>query len=414
MSINLVESFSEFKDIKSIDRPTLVRVLEDVFRTLVKKKYGSDDHFDVIVNTDKGDLEIWRVREIVADGTVEDENSQIALSEAQKIDSDYDIGDDCYEQVGMDDFGRRSVMAARQTLVSRILELEKDDIFRRYSDRVNEMVTGEVSQVMKKEMLIRDDATGKELLLPRSEMIKGDFFRKGEVVRAVIRRVDMKNNNPVVVLSRTDPAFLEKLLEQEVPEIEEGLITIRKVVRMPGERAKVAVESYDDRVDPVGACVGMKGSRIHGIVRELCNENIDIINFTTNPSLFIQRALTPAKVTSIELDVAKKHASVFLRPDEVSKAIGKNGLNIKLASRLTGFELDVYRDVEDGEEYDVDLEEFADEIEGWIIDELKAIGCDTARSVLALSAEELLRRTDLEEETVNDVLKILAAEFEED
>ena len=414
MSINLVESFSEFKDIKSIDRPTLVRVLEDVFRTLVKKKYGSDDHFDVIVNTDKGDLEIWRVREIVADGTVEDENSQIALSEAQKIDSDYDIGDDCYEQVGMDDFGRRSVMAARQTLVSRILELEKDDIFRRYSDRVNEMVTGEVSQVMKKEMLIRDDATGKELLLPRSEMIKGDFFRKGEVVRAVIRRVDMKNNNPVVVLSRTDPAFLEKLLEQEVPEIEEGLITIRKVVRMPGERAKVAVESYDDRVDPVGACVGMKGSRIHGIVRELCNENIDIINFTTNPSLFIQRALTPAKLTSIELDVAKKHASVFLRPDEVSKAIGKNGLNIKLASRLTGFELDVYRDVEDGEEYDVDLEEFADEIEGWIIDELKAIGCDTARSVLALSAEELLRRTDLEEETVNDVLKILAAEFEED
>jgi N utilization substance protein A len=414
MSINLVDSFAEFKDIKSIDRPTMVRVLEDVFRTLVKKKYGSDDHFDVIVNTDKGDLEIWRVREIVPDGEVEDENSQIPLSEAQKVDGDYAVGDDCYEQVGMDDFGRRSVMAARQTLLSRILELEKDDIFRRYSDRVNELVTGEVSQVMKKELLVLDDATGKELLLPRSEMIKGDFYRKGEVVRAVIRRVDMKNNNPVVVLSRTDSVFLEKLLEQEVPEIEEGLITIRKVVRMPGERAKVAVESYDDRVDPVGACVGMKGSRIHGIVRELRNENIDIINYTTNPSLFIQRALTPAKVTSIELDVVKKHASVFLRPDEVSKAIGKNGLNIKLASRLTGFELDVYRDVEEGEEYDVDLEEFADEIDGWVIDELKAIGCDTARSVLALNAEELLRRTDLEEETVREVLGILAAEFDED
>lgn len=414
MSINLVDSFSEFKDIKSIDRPTMVRVLEDVFRTLVKKKYGSDDHFDVIVNTDKGDLEIWRVREIVPDGGVEDENSQIELGVAKKVDADYDIGDDCYEQVGMDDFGRRSVMAARQTLISRILELEKDDIFRRYSDRVNELVTGEVSQVMKKELLVLDDATGKELLLPRSEMIKGDFYRKGEVVRAVIRRVDMKNNNPVVVLSRTDSVFLEKLLEQEVPEIEDGLITIKKVVRMPGERAKVAVESYDDRIDPVGACVGMKGSRIHGIVRELRNENIDIINFTTNPSLFIQRALTPAKVTSIDLDVTKKHASVYLRPDEVSKAIGKNGLNIKLASRLTGFEIDVYRDVEDGEQYDVDLDEFADEIESWVIDELKAIGCDTARSVLGLSAEELVRRTDLEEETVRDLLRILEAEFEDD
>lgn len=414
MSINLVDSFSEFKDIKSIDRPTMVRVLEDVFRTLVKKKYGSDDHFDVIVNTDKGDLEIWRVREIVPDGSVEDENSQIELGVAKKVDADYDIGDDCYEQVGMDDFGRRSVMAARQTLISRILELEKDDIFRRYSDRVNELVTGEVSQVMKKELLVLDDATGKELLLPRSEMIKGDFYRKGEVVRAVIRRVDMKNNNPVVVLSRTDSVFLEKLLEQEVPEIEDGLITIKKVVRMPGERAKVAVESYDDRIDPVGACVGMKGSRIHGIVRELRNENIDIINYTTNPSLFIQRALTPAKVTSIDLDVNKKHASVYLRPDEVSKAIGKNGLNIKLASRLTGFEIDVYRDVEDGEQYDVDLDEFADEIESWVIDELKAIGCDTARSVLGLSAEELVRRTDLEEETVRDVLRILEAEFEDD
>lgn len=415
MSINLVESFSEFKDIKSIDRPTMVRVLEDVFRTLVKKKYGSDEHFDVIVNTDKGDLEIWRVREIVADGEpIEDENVQIHHSDAIKIDADYDIGDDCYEQVGMDDFGRRAVQAARQTLISRILELEKDDIFRRYNDRVNELVTGEVSQVMKKELLVLDDATGKELLLPRSEMIKGDFYRKGEVVKAIIKKVDMKNNNPVVILSRTDSLFLEKLLEQEVPEIEDGLITIKRVVRMPGERAKVAVESYDDRIDPVGACVGMKGSRIHGIVRELRNENIDIINYTNNVSLFIQRALTPAKITSIELDQVKKRASVYLRPDEVSKAIGKNGLNIKLASRLAGYEIDVFRDVEDGEEYDVDLEEFSDEIESWIIDELKSIGCDTARSVLNLSAEELVRRTDLEEETVAELLNILKAEFEEE
>ncbi|MCB9317769.1 MAG: transcription termination/antitermination protein NusA [Lewinellaceae bacterium] len=412
--MKLVESFADFKAGKNIDRPTMVRVLEDVFRTLIKKKYGSDDNFDVIVNTQKGDLELWRVREIVPDGEVTDERTQISVSEAKSIDSDYEVGDECYEQLELEDFGRRAVMAARQTLISRIQELEKDEVYKRYVDRVGDIVIGEVHQILKKEILIIDDATSNELVLPKTEMIKGDYFRKGDMVRGVINRVEMRNNNPAIIISRTDNTFLEKLLEQEVPEIEDGLITVRRIVRIPGERAKVAVESYDDRIDPVGACVGMKGSRIHGIVRELKNENIDIVNFTTNVSLFIQRALTPAKVSNIELDTVKERAAVYLKPDQVSLAIGKGGTNIKLASRLTGFEIDVYREQAEYEMDDVDLDEFADEIEEWIIDDLKRIGCDTARSVLSLSKEELLRRTDLEEETVSEVLRILASEFEDE
>lgn len=411
LNLNLVETFSEFKDIKNIDRPTMVRVLEDVFRTLIKKKFGDDVNFNVIVNTDKGDLEIWRERAIVEDGTVEDENTQIGITDALKIDADYEVGEDCYEQIMVEDFGRRSIQAARQTLISRILELEKDEIYRRYIDRVGEVVIGEVSSVLKKEILIMDDATGKELMLPKSEMIRGDFYRKGEVVRSVIKKVDMRNNNPVVILSRTDSLFLEKLLEAEVPEIEDGLIVIKKVVRNPGERAKVAVESYDDRIDPVGACVGVKGSRIHGIVRELRNENIDIINYTSNVSLFIQRALTPAKISSIELNNEDKRASVYLRPEEVSKAIGKNGININLAQKLSDYTIDVYREGDENVDFDVDLDEFSDEIEGWILDEFKAIGCDTARSVLNLSPQELIRRTDLEEETIYEVIRILEEEF---
>ncbi len=410
--MNLIETFSEFKAGKNIDRPTMVRVLEDVFRTLIKKKYGTDDNFDVIVNTTNGDLEIWRVREIVPDGEVTDDRAQISISEALDIDEDYEIGEECYEQLELEEFGRRSVMAARQTLVSRIMELEKDEIFNRYSDRIGEIVLGEVHQILKREILILDDVTGNELVLPRNETIKGDFFRKGDMVRGVIKRVDMRNNNPAVIISRTDNGFLEKLMEQEVPEIEDGLITIKNIVRIPGERAKVAVESYDDRIDPVGACVGMKGSRIHGIVRELRNENIDIVNYTNNINLYIQRSLTPAKVTSISLDNENMTASVFLKPDQVSLAIGRGGSNIKLASKLTGFEIDVYRDT-DEEIDDVDLDEFVDEIEEWIIDELKNIGCDSARSVLNLSVEELHRRTDLEEETIQEVLKVLSSEFEE-
>ena len=412
--MNLVESFSEFKAGKNIDRPTMVRVLEDVFRTLIKKKYGADDNFDVIVNDQNGDLEMWRVREVVSDGEVTDEMSQISSSEALSIDDDYEVGDECYEQLGLEDFGRRAILAARQTLISRIMELEKDEIFKRYSDRIGEIVLGEVAQVLKREFLILDDATGSELVMPRNEMIRGDFLRKGDMVKGVIRRVDMKNNNPIVVMSRTDSRFLEKLMEQEVPEIEDGLITVKKIVRIPGERAKVAVESYDDRIDPVGACVGMKGSRIHGIVRELKNENIDIVNYTTNVSLFIQRSLTPAKVSNIDIDTEKGTASVFLQPDQVSLAIGKGGSNIKLASKLTGYEIDVYREDDDPTMEDVDLDEFTDEIEEWVIDSLKAIGCDTARSVLDLSKPELLRRTDLEEETIESVLKVLEAEFAKD
>ncbi len=411
--MNLVDTFSEFKAGKNIDRPTMVRVLEDVFRTLIRKKFGSDDNFDVIVNTQKGDLELWRVREIVPDGEVLDERAQVSISEALSIDEDYEIGEECYQQLFLEDFGRRAIMAARQTLISRISELEKDEVFKRYTDRVGDIVLGEVHQILKREILVLDDATGSELVLPRTEMIRGDFFHKGDMVKGIIKHVEMKNNNPVVVVSRTDNKFLEKLLEQEVPEIEDGLITVKRIERIPGERAKVAVESYDDRIDPVGACVGMKGSRIHGIVRELKNENIDIVNYTANITLFIQRALTPAKVSSIDLDQEAKRAAVYLEPDQVSLAIGKGGTNIKLASRLTEFEIDVFRNNEEMEIDDVDLEEFSDEIEAWIITALKNIGCDTAKSVLALSREELIRRSDLEEETIDELLGILTAEFEE-
>ncbi len=412
--MNLVDTFSEFKTGKNIDRPTMVRVLEDVFRTLIKKKYGSDENFDVIVNTTKGDLELWRVREIVPDGEVTDDRSQISISEALSIDEDYEIGEECYEQLHLIDFGRRAIMAARQTLISRIMELEKDEIYKKYVERVGEVVIGEAHQILKREILVLDDSTGNEIVLPRNEMIRGDFFRKGDMIKGVIKNVEMRNNNPIVVLSRTNELFLEKLLQQEVPEIEDGLITVKKIVRMPGERAKVAVESYDDRIDPVGACVGMKGSRIHGIVRELNNENIDIVNFTNNKNLFIQRSLTPARVTSIVIDDEEGRAAVYLDPDQVSLAIGKGGSNIKLASRLTEYEIDVFRNTDELAEIDdVDLDEFIDEIEDWIIDEFKRIGCDTARSVLDLNVEELLRRTDLEEETINDVIRILAAEFDE-
>ena len=412
--VNLVDVFSDFKTGKNIDRPTMVRVLEDVFRTLIKKKYGSDDNFDVIVNTTTGDLEIWRVREVVPDGEVTDERAQVSETEAHLIDEGLDVGEECYEQLVIDDFGRRAIMAARQTLVSRIMELEKDEIYRKYSERVGEVVTGEVNQIMKKEILVLDDDTGHEITLPRTEMIKGDYYRKGDVVKGIIKKVEMNNNTPFIMLSRTDPGFLAKLLEAEVPEIEDGVIEIKNVQRLPGERAKVAVESHDERIDPVGACVGMKGSRIHGIVRELRNENIDIINYTTNIPLFIQRSLTPAKISNIELDHERKRAAVYLDADQVSLAIGKAGSNIKLATKLTGYEIDVYRNQAEYEIDDVDLEEFSDAIEPWVIEAFKNIGCDTARQVLELSAEELVRRTDLEEETVRDVLRILADEFEEE
>ena len=414
MSINLMDSFSEFNNIKSIERPMMVRVLEDVFRTLIRKKYGADDNFDIIVSTTEGDLEIWRKREIVPDGEVEDERYQIAITEAMNIDEDYEVGEECYEKITVESFGRRAIMAARQTLISRILELEKDKVYRNYVDRVGELILGEVSQVLKREIVVLDEVSGAELILPKMEMIKGDFFKKGDIVRAVIHRVDMKNNTPTVILSRIDDKFLERLLEQEVPEIEDGLITIRGIVRAPGERAKVSVESFDERIDPVGACVGMKGSRIHGIVRELRNENIDIINYTTNDSLYIQRALTPAKVNSIEVDANKRRASVYLDSEEISKAIGKKGINIKLASTLTNYNIDVFREgiVQHEVDFDVELDEFRDEIEGWVIDELKSIGCDTALDVLDLKVEELVRRTDLEEETIKEVMAILKSELE--
>ena len=412
--MNLAESFSEFKAGKNIDRPTMVRVLEDVLRTLIKKKYGSDENFDVIVNTQNGDLEMWRVREIVPDGEVMDEQAQISFSEAISIDEEYEVGEECYEGLTLEEFGRRAIMAARQTLISRIMDIEKDEVYKKYMDRVGEIVLGEVSQILKRELLILDDVTGNELILPRNEMIRSDYYRKGDMVRGIIRRVEMKNNNPVVIVSRTDSTFLEKLLEQEVPEIEDGLITVKKIVRIPGERAKVAVESYDDRIDPVGACVGMKGSRIHGIVRELKNENIDIVNYTSNNILFIQRSLTPAKVSSIKLDDENMKAAVYLKPDQVSLAIGKGGSNIKLASKLTGYEIDVYRETDELELEDVELDEFSDELEDWVIESLKNIGCDTARSVLQLSKQELARRTDLEEETIDEVIKILETELKDD
>jgi N utilization substance protein A len=406
----LIESFSEFKDVKNIDRATMMSILEDVIRGMLRKRYGTSDNFDVIINIDKGDLEIYRNRTIVDDGMVEDPVTQVAYSEAILVEPDFEVGEDLTETVRLGDFGRRSVLALRQNLVSRISELEKDGIYRKYKDRVGEILTGEVYQIWKKEILVLDDE-GNELVLPKSETIPADFFKKGDAVRSVILRVEMLNNNPRIILSRTSPVFLERLFEQEVPEVFDGLITIKNIVREPGERAKVAVESYDDRIDPVGACVGMKGSRIHGIVRELRNENIDVINYTNNIQLYISRALSPAKITSIKLDDDTRRAAVFMKPDQVSLAIGKGGHNIKLAGRLSGYEIDVYRDTEDEEE-DVDLEEFSDEIDAWIIDELKSIGCDTAKSVLNISVEELVSRTDLEEETIREVVRILRSEFE--
>lgn len=406
----LIESFSEFKEAKNIDRATMMSILEDVIRGMLRKRYGTADNFDIIINTDKGDLEIWRNRTIVEDGMVEDEAAQISYSDAVKIEPDFEVGEDVTEEVKIDDFGRRSVLALRQNLVSRITELEKDGIYRKYKDRVGEIITGEVYQVWKKELLILDDESN-ELILPKSEMIPADFYKKGDSLRAVVLRVEMVNANPKIILSRNSPMFLERLFEQEVPEVFDGLITIKNIVREPGERAKVAVESYDDRIDPVGACVGMKGSRIHGIVRELRNENIDVINFTNNLQLYISRAISPAKITSIKIDEETHKAAVFMRPDQVSLAIGKGGHNIKLAGRLTGYEIDVYRDSEDEDE-DVDLDEFTDEIDTWIIDELKNIGCDTAKSVLNISVEDLVQRTDLEEETIREVVRILKSEFE--
>jgi N utilization substance protein A len=410
-TLSLIDSFAEFKEVKNIDRVTMMRILEDVFRNMLIKKYGSDEQFDIIVNPDKGDLEIWLNRQVIEDDFLEDDDLQIPLSEAKKIDPEYEVGDEIAVPVKFEDFGRRNILAMRQNLMSKILELEKDAIYKKYKDKVGEIVTGEVYQVWKKEVLILDDE-GNELILPKSEQIPSDYFKKGDTVRAVVARVDMKNSSPVIVLSRTAPKFLEKLFELEVPEVFDGLITIKNIVREPGERAKVAVESYDDRIDPVGACVGIKGSRIHGIVRELRNENIDVINYTNNIQLYITRALSPAKISSIKVDEERKHADVFLSPDQVSLAIGKGGHNIKLASKLTGYEIDVYRDNDTEVEDDVDLDEFADEIEGWIIDEFKAIGCDTAKSVLEYSVEDLVKRTDLEEETIIEVRKILQSEFE--
>ena len=412
-SINLIDSFQEFKEAENIDRPTLMKVLEDVFKTLLRKKYGSDENFDVIVNDQTGDLEIFRRREIVEDDMVEDDNKQIPYTEAVKIEADYNVGEEVYEEVDVAHFGRRAILAAKQTLAARIGDLKKNNLMKKYADRVGDIISGEVYQIWKKEMLLLDDE-GNELIMPKSEQIPTDFFKKGETVRSVVKKVEMRNNSPVIILSRTHASFLEKLLEIEVPEIMDGLITVKKIVREPGERAKVAVESYDDRVDPVGACVGMKGSRIHGIVRELRNENIDIINYTANVQLLLQRSLTPARINKIVLNNDKMSADVYLDPDQVSLAIGKKGVNIKLAQELSGYSIDVFRDTKEEVEYDIDLDEFTDEIEAWVIDELKKIGCDTALSVLDLSNEELVRRTDLEEETVRELRNILEAEFREE
>ncbi|MEO7263505.1 MAG: transcription termination factor NusA [Ferruginibacter sp.] len=414
-SINLIESFQEFKEAENIDRPTLMKVMEDVFKTLIRKKYGSDENFDVIVNDQKGDLEIFRRRTIVDDDDLYNTLTEIEYKDAIKIEPDYQVGEELYEEVDIQkEFGRRAILAGKQTLAARINDLKKNILIKKYEDRVGEIVSGEVYQVWRKEVLILDEE-GNEMLLPKSEQIPSDYFKKGETVRAVVKKVELKNSQAVIILSRTSPLFLEKLLEIEVPEIFDGLIVVKKIVRDPGERAKVAVESYDDRIDPVGACVGMKGSRIHGIVRELKNENIDVINWTANTQLLIQRSLTPAKITSIELDTEKLHANVYLKPDQVSLAIGRRGVNIKLACELTGYEIDVFRDNEgEVDDFDIDLEEFSDEIESWIIDELKRVGCDTAHSVLDLTAEELERRTDLEKETIAEVRRILTEEFEKE
>lgn len=413
-SINLIDSFQDFKEAENIDRPTLMKVLEDVFKTLLRKKYGTDENFDVIVNDQTGDLEIFRRREIVEDADIEDDNLHVGITEALTVEPDYSVGEEMYEEIDVRDFGRRAILAAKQTLAARIGDLKKNNLLKKYAERVGEIINGEVYQIWKKEILLLDDE-GNELILPKSEQIPTDFFKKGESVRAVVKKVEMRNNTPIIILSRTHSSFLEQLLEIEVPEIMDGLIVIRNIVREPGERAKVAVESFDDRIDPVGACVGMKGSRIHGIVRELRNENIDIINYTNNVQLLIQRALTPAKINRMDLDTENKHVDVYLDPDQVSLAIGRKGVNIKLAQELTEYSIDVFRDIQESDmEYDIDLDEFADEIETWIIDELKKVGCDTALSVLELSVEDLVRRSDLEEETIRDVRRVLEEEFKED
>ena len=412
-TVSLIDTFSEFKELKNIDRTTMVSVLEESFRSVIAKMFGTDENYDVIVNPDKGDFEIWRNREVVADEDLENPNLQIALSEAQKIDASYEVGEEVTDEVHFEKFGRRAILNLRQTLASKILDLQKDAIYNRYKDKIGELVSAEVYQIWKKEMLLIDD-DGNELLLPKAEQIPSDFYRKGETVRAVVLEVDNKNNNPKILVSRTSNEFLRRLFELEVPEIHDGLILIRAIARIPGERAKVAVESYDDRIDPVGACVGMKGSRIHGIVRELRNENIDVINYTSNISLFIQRALSPAKISSIRVNEEEHKAEVYLRPEEVSLAIGKGGLNIKLACMLTEYAIDVFRDVEGADEEDIYLDEFSDEIDSWVIEALKNIGCYTAKSVLAMNREEIVERADLEEQTVDEVLAILSAEFEEE
>lgn len=409
-TVNLVESFGDFKDLKNIDRVTMMGILEDVFRGVVKKRFGEEANVDIIINPDKGDLEIWLNRVIVEDGMSEDDNLEIELAEARKIEPDFEVGEEVSQELKIEDFGRRNILSLKQNLQSRIMELEKDHLYKKYAERVGEIITGEVYQIWKRETLILDDE-GNELIMPKDQQIKTDFFKKGDTVRAVVWKVEMRNNTPVVILSRTAPEFLEKLFEQEVPEVADGLITIKRIVREPGERAKVAVESYDDRIDPVGACVGMKGSRIHGIVRELRNENIDVINFTSNDQLLIQRALSPAKVGDIKLDQEHKRAEVYMKPDQVALAIGKGGHNIKLAGKLSGYDIDVYRETDEVTD-DVALDDFADEIDEWIIDEFKKIGCDTARNILDLSVEELVKRTDLEEETIDEVRRILKKELE--
>src|SRR6188472_1758076 len=413
-SINLIDAFQEFKDAENIDRPTMMKVVEDVFKTLLRKKFGSDENFDVIVNAEKGDLEIMRRRTIVEDGQVNDPLAEVAYSDAVKIEPDFEVGEELFEPIDLYDFGRRAILAAKQTLASRISDLKKNSLAKKYSERIGEITSAEVYQVWKKEILLLDEESS-ELILPKSEQIPQDYFKKGESIRAVVKKVELKNNSPVIILSRTSPSFLAKLLEIEVPEIFDGLIVIKKIVREPGERAKVAVESYDDRIDPVGACVGMKGSRIHGIVRELKNENIDVINWTSNIQLLIQRSLTPSKISYMDLDNENKHADVYLKADQISLAIGRRGVNIKLACELTEYDIDVFRENEgEVEEFDIDLDEFSDEIDTWVIDELKRVGCDTARSVMDLSVDELERRTDLEKETIEDVKKVLKAEFEKE
>ena len=412
-TISMIDTLAEFKELKNIDKDTMISVLEDSFRNVIAKMFGTDENYDVIINPEKGDFEIWRNRTVVADDELEDENLQLTLTEARKIDADCEVGEEVTDEVHFADFGRRAILNLRQTLASKILELQKDSLFAKYKDKIGNIIAADVYQVWKKEILLLDDE-GNELLLPKTEQIPTDFYRKGETVRAIVQRVDNYNNNPKIILSRTDKLFLQRLFELEVPEISDGLITIKAIARIPGERAKVAVESYDDRIDPVGACVGMKGSRIHGIVRELRNENIDVINYTSNISLFIQRALSPAKISSIRVNEEEHKAEVYLRPEEVSLAIGKGGLNIKLACMLTEYAIDVFRDVEGADEEDIYLDEFSDEIDSWVIEALKNIGCYTAKSVLAMNREEIVERADLEEQTVDEVLAILSAEFEEE